>query len=410
MKKLNYCLLTIFLSLLSCKEEQQTVRDKTIIPVAEAVGIGKILNLSDYAKSVEYIPLQTNDKVMVGDIEECVYEKGIIILWDFQNRMCFLFNTKGEFIRQVGNKGEGPEEYIAVKGLNVLSEQDLFFLNGYPRRYYFYDLDGNFIKQTAYPDYPDTYIPWSTIALNTSLLFSDLTSPEHLYYRGMFLGDELEGKHELFMNYMDREKEKKGGWGGYESAFIWNRKDSVRYFRVLNDTVFSISPDRKIEKRFVFDLGTYRIPFSALMNHDRNEKYIRFIFNGIKESSEYLFLNFNFGQHAPEVFERTSRDKRGKVATRKIKNVYGLFQKSTGALTLLNQPVKKQLGFKNDLDGGPCFWPQYISSDDKMVAWWNAEDFLEIYNQLENPSPELKKIAEKLSPEDNPVLMVVTLK
>ena len=46
----------------SCENiKNEAIRDKTIIPVAETVGTGEILNLSDYAKSVEYIPLETND-------------------------------------------------------------------------------------------------------------------------------------------------------------------------------------------------------------------------------------------------------------------------------------------------------------------------------------------------------------
>ena len=78
---------------------------------------------------------------------------------------------------------------------------------------------------------------------------------------------------------------------------------------------------------------------------------------------------------------------------------------------MLNQPVKhKQLGFRNDLDGGPCFWPKYISSEDEMVTWWMADEFLKIYESLPNPSAELRAVAEKLQPDDNPVLMVVQLK
>ena len=45
-----------------------------------------------------------------------------------------------------------------------------------------------------------------------------------------------------------------------------------------------------------------------------------------------------------------------------------------------------------------------------MVTWWTADEFLDIYGQLSNPSAELKSIAEKLNSDDNPVLMVVKLK
>ncbi|RHO65496.1 hypothetical protein DW083_20690 [Parabacteroides sp. AF48-14] len=95
----------------------------------------------------------------------------------------------------------------------------------------------------------------------------------------------------------------------------------------------------------------------------------------------------------------------------KVTNVHALFDKESGVLTLLDQPVKhKYLGFRNDLDGGPVFWPKFVSSGNEMVTWFTADELLAIYEQLPNPSAELEALVKKLSPDDNPVLMIVTLK
>lgn len=53
---------------LSCSSQEKS-KDKRIIPVADAIGTGEILNLSDYAKSVKYIPLETNDSVLIGRLK-----------------------------------------------------------------------------------------------------------------------------------------------------------------------------------------------------------------------------------------------------------------------------------------------------------------------------------------------------
>ena len=91
-------------------------------------------------------------------------------------------------------------------------------------------------------------------------------------------------------------------------------------------------------------------------------------------------------------------------------NVCGVFNKNTGELKLLNQPEKAQLGFKNDLDGGMAFWPNYISSDGKMVSFCNAQDFLDYYESLEDPSLEIKRLAANLSPDSNPIIVIANLK
>lgn len=274
-----------------------------------------------------------------------------------------------------------------------------------------YNLDGQFVRKIDYPEYPDTYSPWQTIALDSVTFFSNLTSIKHLYHRGMFFGKDSTIPTFLFENYIDRELEGKMTWGGYETAYLWNSGDAVRYHRVLNDTVYAITPDRRVKPSFVFDYGKYKAEPVTLLTHGKLGETIH-ITGNICESSKYLFLTFDFHNNAPEKFKQERKDVRtGKTRVEEVRTVYGIFAKETGELQLLNQPIKhKQLGLRNDVDGGPCFWPKYVSSEGEMVTWWGVEEFLEAYKQLTNPSAELKTLAEKLTPDDNPVLMVVTLK
>ena len=90
--------------------------------------------------------------------------------------------------------------------------------------------------------------------------------------------------------------------------------------------------------------------------------------------------------------------------------VFGLFDKRTGELKLMNQPIKTKLGFKNNLDGGPVIWPKYISSNDELVSTIQPEEFMEYYNKIQSPSAELKKIADKLEIDDNPIVIIAKLK
>lgn len=64
-------------------------------------------------------------------------------------------------------------------------------------------------------------------------------------------------------------------------------------------------------------------------------------------------------------------------------------------------------GMTNDIDGGIPFWPEIIDGD-KMFQVVKAVDFIrlsKIYN-----SQKMKAVAEKLTPDSNPVVIVVTLK
>ena len=63
-KYIAIIILSLFISCTSQKENS----DKRIIPVAEVIGTGEILNLSNCAKSVRYIPLETNDTTLIAGI------------------------------------------------------------------------------------------------------------------------------------------------------------------------------------------------------------------------------------------------------------------------------------------------------------------------------------------------------
>lgn len=69
----------LLLLLCQCTTEKKEL-DPNIIPVESTVGSGQVLNLSDYASSIEYIPLETNDSVLIGKIEQIGFEKDLIFL------------------------------------------------------------------------------------------------------------------------------------------------------------------------------------------------------------------------------------------------------------------------------------------------------------------------------------------
>ena len=65
--------LCFFISILCSGCNKSENIDKVVIPVGAVVGTGSILNLSDYAESVEYIPLETNDSVLISKIDQIAF-------------------------------------------------------------------------------------------------------------------------------------------------------------------------------------------------------------------------------------------------------------------------------------------------------------------------------------------------
>ena len=406
----------LFIIFLSCSGKRE-IKDKTIIPVAEVVGTGEILNLSDYAKSVKYIPLETNDLVLITNIGSIRKLESAYVVIDSRPGLtsrCLLFDENGTFIKSVGQQGQGPEEYTTIRSVDVNPKVNRVLLD-HDQKCIEYDSDGNLKKIIEVPICPDKVFRWGTAQISDSVYLSPLVSPLHRLYKAiLFRSDNHTIK--LYPNYFGQEKMgiDKGSWGTLDGR-IYRYKEQIRYWRDWDDTIFTFNEKQDVQVAFRFDFGKYKAPMEWLSSFRKDYDQIHYVFpqTAIMESDQYLFLQFHCGRNAPEKYEyELGGIGQGVRMKRKLVNVtvYGVFDKQTGKLILLNQPVKHKLGFRNDLDDGPVFWPKYISSKEEMITSCSADEFLTAYTQLSNPSSELKAVAGKLKSDDNPVLMVVTLK
>jgi len=189
-------------------------------------------------------------------------------------------------------------------------------------------------------------------------------------------------------------------------------KDEVRFYkRLKNDKVYTLGQDLEIRDVFVFDFGKYKFPVSVYEDAEKRHLWDKYIWvEKIQESTNHLFINFNLGNYCPEPFEYTFTSSRGEEKNSMNKSVYGIYDKNEAKLTLMRQPIKTKLGFKNDMDEGPVIWPLYVSSKNELVTYISAEDFLKHVAKLKNPSPKLADLAKRILPNANPVVIIAKLK
>lgn len=404
---------------LSCSSQEKS-KDKRIIPVADAIGTGEILNLSDYAKSVKYIPLETNDSVLIGRLKTMmqIEDKYVILDAPFgQTGKCLLFGQDGRFITQVGRIGHGSREYSHLWNMDENIMNNTIFLYALPTCQE-YNMKGDLICEMHKID-STGYHPWEMKCVGTNQYVATVPTRNVREYNA-FLYEKFNDDNltiiRTYPNYYQREKIEisKEGFGSTDGKF-YRYKDQVRYWRSWDDTIFTFNEKLDLVPAYTFDFGKYKAPMEWMSSLRMDYDEVGYVYpQQLIESNRYLFIHFSCGRNAPEKYEFVSRGSSpGGWSDRTLMNVevYGMFDKHAGKLTMLNQPIKhKYLGFRNDLDGGPCFWPKYISSNDEMVTWFTADELLDIYEQLPNPSDELRAVVKKLNPDDNPVLMVVQLK
>ena len=105
--------------------------------------------IDEYVKSYDgYIPLETTDESLVGNISKLLYENGKLIVVDKENNKILVFDAAtGKFLNCVGHQGRGPKEFISLRDV-VVADGKLYVLD--MGKILTYKLSGEFVGETRY--------------------------------------------------------------------------------------------------------------------------------------------------------------------------------------------------------------------------------------------------------------------
>lgn len=385
--------------LFSCgrKSANQT-NDINSIKVIDFLSIPKteIKSLSDFALDIEYIPLETNERSLIGSLNKVVVNNNIIYIKD--NNKILSFNEKGEFLCKLDKQGRGPEEFNYLTDFDVSSDnKTLIILTGMPRKIMEFNNTGTeFVFRKSFnilgPN-PSRIglIPYSNnILLSIDPLSGSETSLSILLNLN---GDTLLFKPNCY-NY-DKKKGNENFVVHVWESLQYKFGNSVYFREQFSDTIFCVnSKSLDFEPALILDSRGTIIPPQA--KGDRNYfkehpgKY-SFVFT-IMEVPRYIIYLYEYD-------------------LKKYRTVYDKSTSKRYSIALIDALI-------DDLSGGPNFDPAFCCQD-KFYSSINAlnlkrhvdsEDFAKLKVQNQKKKEELKKLANSIEESDNPVLVVVTPK
>ena len=356
------------------------------------------VNLSKYASSVEYIPLETNEEANIGNSMRAVIgkDKVYINFWPYIT-ICMFDVSSGEYLRKFNRHGRGPGEYVAcsifaiaeggnkliVEGFNkflIYNSEDscIHVIHndadqiGYGNRIFPNDLNGAFFFNESRTEYlSGSYEPvlreYSTLIDSTGVVSRTL------------LGSRGDG-------YSHRSK-----------FFSYNGR--VKAINSGRDTIYNLTPENDISVEYAITLGKYE-NFKKLTHVEDRDYFYEPALSEIFETEKFLLMVGVLPENRlPQIFTE-KYNKHGKSAI-----LYDKKEKKTYALKKL--PDYDHLGFVNDIDNGAPFLPLYTYGN-KMYQFIDAEEFISLARQCD--VPRIKEVAAQLTEESNPVMVVATLK
>lgn len=371
------------------------VADKNIsIDMLAAVNAPGSVNLSEYASSIEYIPLELKDSsYLFAGMGIIVTENSYLFYTGNKsvNVAFYEYDKSGKYVRSVGNRGRAKGEFVSKNGLCYNSQtKDYGLLDN--NKLLIYAHDGSFRSETQLfkfkaMGFPRIYAIDGNYIINV-ITAKDIKSAMSGDMQDMIIKVDKDGNLVENMVLSNTITEASTFLGAPSISgnglMLYSNGDFARLYRErTTDTIKCVNPQTfESFDHYLLegsDKGVFMVPSSYMENNG-------YIFMDIMKNAKF-FPNLD------------------KNAQRKYPLLYD--KKQNKAMAIATDQEYAMAGMTNDIDSGAPFWPTYVSGN-RMFKLVEAEEFIEL--AAKSSSDKIKSVAAGLNIESNPVLVVVTLK
>ena len=364
------------------------------------------LKVSDFGKTIRYIPLETTKDGLVGSNPIVKVLKNYIVTESQSS--CLLFDKKdGRFIAEIGRIGQGPNEYSDIFSWTDEKEEFLYFKRR-PDQLIKYDMKGNFCGKVVFPTPPGLASYYLITDSEIIGYFNEFLQTHQIalgfYDEEGILKDTIPAlfpKTEIIMSEVKNIGVRSNwlGMGGMISIDykndtksihvvnpprIWKHNEFIRFKEEFVDTIYTMS-NKKLTPSIIFNTGKYHWPAEE-RNSVINTKERIFIAD-ISENDIFIFFKCIMDLYSDEPV-----------------HYYGLYQKKTGETKL----SKANDSIADDLTYFMPFTPLGISASGEFVSIVEAYKVMEwMEEHPEAKNSENLSFLKELDEEMNPVVILV---
>jgi hypothetical protein len=403
------CLL-LLLSIISCRNSLKPEINKEIsvkrIEFNPREASLDSLKLSDIAYKVEYIPLQTDNGILLGDFGNFeITEKYLFVN---MGGSIFEYDTEGKFISKLYKSGRGPGEVFARSySVDNLGER-VYVYSNYEHVVKEYDFGGKFIKTIRNQINDPTHWTKEVFFFNNSLVVVTYQNQESKYLLSSF--DLSTGKNSILYKDYSHDSTRKISPRFIQpiDAINYQLFDSVFLFKEMYcDTIFKVTNTFNIKPEYIIDFGNQKIKREDIfnMNYGDRSKPYGYNIHSFAETNSFLFLSL--GSYRDDI-------------------VFVVQNKRDNSIKMILDRISKwtynNAYFKNDLDGIVDFNP--LNNEGKfhyykecLYSIVEASDFKKAYQSVSNKSTNSSEYLTKMAPTfksiddfSNPIIMKVYLK
>lgn len=361
------------------------------------------LKLSDLGfVDIEYIPLETNERSMLPNIDELTFMANNRIIADDNYfllkhwNLILKFRSDGSFVCRIGTEGRGPNEYIVAHDIDVNPEnQNTYLVSAWQKKFNVYSANGEFIRSFQMPIFAPVdfrFVDGNILCYSNNLQGNIENSFVLMDTNGIILKN--------FPNKYPFNKHKSGVAHGVVENLFYRFNNQLLKKEIYSDTIYAYQKNMDFRPHLIIKVSEKLITPEA-----RTE------FEGLEIGKKYINpLNlFEFGDFVYYAFVY-------EFILGGESKVYGFIGSKENDFEAL---INLRKGLINDLDGGPNLLPLATKDDNTVIAIIEAlklktyvasDDFKNSKPKLVKKKIELGKLASNLKETDNPILVLLKLK
>ena len=394
----------ISLLLLSCtpdRSQNEHAGSCQIVNIKNAMSVDKKINLSTIADSIAYVVLEVNDRSIFGKVSAIEVGNKYVLISDRSQEKLLLFNLKGKFLRTIGKRGKGPEEYISLSKISLNEhEESVYIYDGNLNCIFIFSLTGEFLKKINL-----SFWSYGIKEISNDLIACYIPPAYYNYEKKVtkdFSIQVIDHTGTIKQQLLPHKPFRVANDMPIYPAQFYNYYDTLTFKEVANDTIYRISGDGKniSATYFIETEHADQIDMESMAN---KKAYLQKIEEQVSvhkviETKDYLFINLSYHQYAKSVF----------------------YNKSDGSNcnVVFNYDIY-DVGFHNDIDGGMPFWPKAGTNDGKLINYFYPSAFLKVYENdyyesIKVKNTELKQgfiqMIEEHMPTGNLIIQIITLR
>lgn len=138
----NFLLILLF----SCNSQNNNRNNSITYIDEENLKIISDFNPMQLIDSCTYIPLETSEQCLIGNINELQVTEKYIFLSDYNTNNLLMFDRNGKFLNKIGHQGRGPQEYQYLRSFCLTPSNDTVIIyDGNLFRLQLYTTDNQYI-------------------------------------------------------------------------------------------------------------------------------------------------------------------------------------------------------------------------------------------------------------------------